>query len=292
MYVPTTGLQPMPVDSHARPLGRWHLSGVLLLLLASVVVAIGGWLDQPARELNDAALQRALITFAVARTLNGVISMAQGTEVAVQPAGVGVNFAPGQLLDPVNDLIESFSAVMLYASVALGTQKLLLSIGSGLWLSLLLTAATLAWLWLRQRCSPHAQLAGRLLLSIWLLRFAVPLITVGTESLFKLFLQPEYQRSSEELQLATDRLSSLSLQQVPAADPEESAVDRAGRWIVNSRSSLDIGARVEQMQQAATSAIGNVIDLIVVFLLQTVLIPCALLWLGWRLVRRRFASAG
>jgi hypothetical protein len=277
--------------AHAQPLSRTRLGGVVVALLLSIVVAIGGWLDQPARELNDAALQRALITFAVARTLNGVISMAQGTEVAVQPAGVGVNFAPGQLLDPVNDLVESFSSVMLYASVALGTQKLLLGIGSGLWLSLLLLLGTLSWLWLRQRCSPYARVAGRVLLSIWLLRFAVPLITVGTETAFNVFLKPEYQRSSEALSLASERITLLSAENQPESDPNESMIDRAGRWINSAKSSLDISARMEQLKEAATSAIGNVIDLIVVFMLQTVLIPSALLWLGWRLVRRRFGSA-
>jgi hypothetical protein len=276
---------------HAQPLSRLRISGVLIALLVSIAVALTGWLDEPARALNDAALQRALITFAVARTLNGVISMAQGTEVAVQPAGVGVNFTPGQLLDPVNDLVESFSSVMLYASVALGTQKLLLGIGSGLWLSLLLLATTLTWVYLRQRCSPYARTAGRVLLSIWLLRFAVPLITVSTESAFNLFLQPEYQRSSAELQSATERLSTLSAQNQPESNPDESLLDRAGRWINNAQASLDISARMEQLKMAATAAIGNVIDLIVVFMLQTVAIPSALLWLGWRLVRRRFGGS-
>lgn len=46
--------------------------------------------------------------------------MAQGTEVAVEPAGVGVIFTPGQILDPVNDLLEQFSNLMLAASVAFG----------------------------------------------------------------------------------------------------------------------------------------------------------------------------
>lgn len=35
-------------------------------------------------------LKRALVTFALTRTLNGVISVAQGTQLAFQPAGVGV----------------------------------------------------------------------------------------------------------------------------------------------------------------------------------------------------------
>ena len=80
-------------------------------------------LDAPAMQQVDAGLKRALVSFATARLLNGVISVAQGTEASVQPFGVGVTFAPGQILDPVNDLVEQFSHLMLAASVAFGVQK-------------------------------------------------------------------------------------------------------------------------------------------------------------------------
>lgn len=263
-----------------------RLGLLLVVLLLSCGVALSGWLDRPARALNDAALQRALVTFAVARTLNGVISMAQGTEVAVQPAGMGINFAPGQLLDPVNDLVESFSTVMLYASVALGTQKLLLAIGSGLWLSLLLVGGTAIWFWLRQRGSPATGTAARLLLAVWVLRFAVPLVTVGTEAAFNAFLQPEYQRSAEELDRSAIQLGTLSRNEQAQAEADEGFFDRASRWLDSASAALDVSARMAELQAAATTAIGNMIDLIVVFLLQTVAIPIGLLWFGWRLIRR------
>ena len=63
-------------------------------------------------DIIENALKNALVTFAVARTLNGVISAAQGTEVALEPGGVGVVLSVGEVLDPINDLIERFSAVI------------------------------------------------------------------------------------------------------------------------------------------------------------------------------------
>lgn len=277
-----------PVRTPDYPHPRWRLALLAILLALSVLGSVGGWMDKPARELNDAALQRALITFAVARSLNGVISMAQGTEVAVQPAGVGVQLAPGELLDPVNDLVESFSAVMLYASVALGTQKLLLTIGDDRWLSVLLAVLALWYLGLALKGAPLARTVGRWLLAFWLARFAVPLITLGTEALFHWLLEPEYQRSNAELTTATEHMASLQAeeqQQLP--DPDASFLERAGRWWDDTKASFDISARLEALQEAATTAISNMINLIVVFLLQTVAIPSALLWFGWAQVRRR-----
>lgn len=104
---------------------------IMALSLATMVFC--SWLaplDSISFQQADAGLKRALISFAAARALNAVISVAQGTEVSVQPLGFGVNFTPGQLLDPVNDIVEQFSNVMLAASVAFGVQKALIGIAT------------------------------------------------------------------------------------------------------------------------------------------------------------------
>ena len=82
---------------------RWLL---ILLVSATVLLSALTPVDRLAETQYQELFQRALITFALARTLNGVISAVQGTELALQPAGVGVTLTPGQVLDPVNDLVE------------------------------------------------------------------------------------------------------------------------------------------------------------------------------------------
>jgi hypothetical protein len=69
-------------------------------------------------EKVDAGLKRALVSFATARALNGVISVVQGTEIVAQPLGVGVTLTPGQLLAPINELVKHFSDLMLAASMS------------------------------------------------------------------------------------------------------------------------------------------------------------------------------
>ena len=60
------------------------------VIVLAVVGAATGHIDRASEEQAEDALKNALVTFAVARTLNGVISAAQGTEVALEPGGVGV----------------------------------------------------------------------------------------------------------------------------------------------------------------------------------------------------------
>ena len=103
-----------------------QLAITLMLLLLMVLIQEGS-LDRIGHEQTEAGFKRALLVFAVSRGLNGVISVAQGTEVAVEPVGIGLNFKPGEILDPINDLVERFSWVMLASSASFGIQRVLLA---------------------------------------------------------------------------------------------------------------------------------------------------------------------
>jgi hypothetical protein len=145
--------------------GRWF---VALALACAVALSWLGPLETAANAQVDAGLKRALLSFASARALNAVISLAQGTELAFQPLGMGVTVSAGQVLDPVNDLVEQFANLMLAASVAFGVQKVLLAIGAHWLVSLLFAGVALAWatFLLRRRRSPP-----------WLTRFLVVLVS-------------------------------------------------------------------------------------------------------------------
>ena len=100
------------------------------LAVLAVVTVLSGLIDDTSRRYASEAFTRALVTFAVARTLDGVISVAQGTEVAIEPGGVGVNVSAGHVLDPITDLGERFSAVILVAITSLWLQYGLLRVAT------------------------------------------------------------------------------------------------------------------------------------------------------------------
>ena len=241
-----------------------------------VAVVLGAWLaplDAPATAQVDAGLKRALVSFATARALNGVISVAQGTEVSVQPLGVGVTLAPGQLLDPINDLVEQFSNLMLMASVAFGVQKVLIAMGSYKLVSAGLTIAALGWLafQLRQQRSP-GWLSGALVVAL-MLRFAIPLATLGTDQLWQKFLAVDYSTSQRVIDNATGAVAQLN-------PPEPQAINQG--WLTEMKNWFaqngDVKARFERVKQAAEQATEHIIKLIVIFLLQTLVIPLFLMW--------------
>jgi hypothetical protein len=256
-------------------------------VVAVVVAAIAltGLADDASDAYADEAFKRALVTFAVARTLNGVISVAQGTEVAVEPGGVGVNFTVGQILDPINDLIEQFSSVMLVAASSLGLQQILLTMTGwwGMTALLVLAAAFLAtanW-WPGGVRKATESLALRIFLLTAFLRFALPALVVGTHIVFAAFLESEHDAATAVLEATSSQIEELNKEETPAAAGarDGSVMDRLGDMFDSSMQQLDVSGRIDRLRTSASSASEQIVNLIVIFVLQTIILPLVFLWL-------------
>jgi len=251
------------------------------MVLAALLVVAAAWfppLQQAADRQVDAGLQRALISFASARALNGLISVVQGTELSVQPLGVGVTLTLGQALDPVNDLVEQFSSLMLAAAIAFGVQKALLAIGAQGAVSLLLTVLVIAWVAWRWQARPAPPWLTGLLLVLLLTRFAVPLATLGSDFVFQRLLAQDYQVQQAAVDLASSELRELT-PKGPASADAKGWWERTKDRFEASVPSLDldqIKARLENLPE-------RIVGLMVIFLLQTMVLPILLLWGLWRL---------
>jgi hypothetical protein len=254
---------------------------LLALLVVLIPLAWLGPLDAAATRTVDDGLKRALISFAAARGLNAAISVVQGTEVSAAPAGMGVIFTPGQVLDPINDLVEQFSSLMLAASVAFGTQKVLIAIGAHPAVSLLLLAAAFAWAFRRWRGRTPPLWLSRLTLMLFLVRFAVPAVAVGSELLFEGFMAEEYHASRQVIETAADPLKML------AERPDSTRKDDAW-WPGLADVKERIQAAVERAQQVAERTAEHIVRLIVIFMMQTLVVPLALSWVLYRVGRAVF----
>ena len=264
-----------------------------LVALSLLLLAQQGLVDRAGMQYTESGFKRALVTFAVARGLNGVISVAQGTEVAVQPAGVGINFTPGEILDPINDLIERFSWVMLASTASLGLQKVLLQIFASPHFTLLLALTMgvgLVLLWRRGIGWEGLTLfCYRTTLLLLVLRFAVPVVALGNELLFTTFLQPQYESSTQGIMQARDDIGSINRASgVAGVTQDDSLLGRAREWYQSTLAGMDLEAVLQRYQQAAANVSEQLIQLIVIFLLQTVLLPLLFLWGIGRVLRQLY----
>jgi len=279
------------------PLARW-----LLVALVSITVLLSTLtpVDRLAEAEYDALFQRALISFALARTLNGVISVVQGTELALQPAGVGVTLTPGQVLDPINDLVERFSWIMLGATLSLGVQQVLLDVGQWWGVKLLLAVLGLLWLWVRlhnstrklPKSASSEQFLFRVFIIVIFIRFAVPLAMIANEGLYSLFLEERYVESTQVIESAGSEIKEAGADEVrtEVEEADSSVLDSLGRLLESTRNSMDIKQKVAYIAERASDLIEHLIQLSVVFILQTGILPIAFLWIFLQVFKQLFRS--
>jgi hypothetical protein len=211
--------------------------------------------------------------------------------------GVGMTLTPGEALDPVNDLIERFSMVMLASSTSIGIQKIFLQISSWPLFSGLYTCVfglTLLCLWLPALPVKIKSALFKASIILMFLRFSIPMVFITNEMTYNGFLDSGYE---ESITIMDNTRSELQLiqQQVPQANSNESAVeDQAGKsyWeklkeqanltdyfaTKISDVKLSISLQMIHLEEVTSKMITNIINLIVVFTLQTVVFPMLFLY--------------
>ncbi len=250
----------------------------LLIALLAAALALLAWLpftQQAGAEASRQGLKRALATYATVRAIDAAISVAKQTEVTLQPGGVGPGFGVGQVLDPLDDLVEQFSALMQWVLVAFGLQTMLAQLGAHTAVSLLLTLvlgalAVLTW---RGATTPRWLMRAAVVLLV--VRFAVPAYAVAAEFVHRTVLSGQY----TEAQRTLDRSrSGIDQESAPAA------VEQAPRWIDRWLPDWAKEARMPRLPGVGTIAerveqsIERLIDLAVLFLFETVALPLAFFW--------------
>tara|TARA_R110002096_G_scaffold101316_10_gene224049 strand:- start:599 stop:1435 length:837 start_codon:yes stop_codon:yes gene_type:complete len=266
------------------------------MIAALVALAMTGYVDDQGKAFTDTGIKRALVAFGIARGLNAIISTAQGTEIAVEPMGIGVTLTPGQLLDPVNDLIERLSWVLLASATALTIQELLLAFAAGIAFNGLLLAAsvlTLVCLWTTlPKRDAVLPVVAKITLALLIIRFTVPAMALTSETLYQGFLANRYDRSIETMSETSEQLTRLSATDAGDGAADKSFVDGLVSMFDAMRTTGEKSAiqqRIAAYRQVAESIADRVVTLIAVFVMQTLLIPLAFLWLALYAVRNVFA---
>ena len=274
----------IPIKKIITDAGSVKISLSILFILA-IIFTLNQTLDTSSKEYVDKSFKRAFISFGIAKSLNGVISVAQGTEVAIQPAGIGINLTPGQILDPVNDLVERFSWIMLMSTTSLGIQKIFLAMS--VWPAfsyILVFMLTLGLILLFTKTRKHYQFRIfilRISLILIVLRFVIPITGLANQGIYHVFLEKEYVSSTKILENTTEEIGKLNKNN-NFSQPnirKESVWESAKEFYKSTSEMLDINLKIEKYKQAATETTQHIINLIVVFLFQTIIIPLTFIFI-------------
>lgn len=275
------------------------------LMLVAVAMSWTGVVDRISSRYVDDALTQAFSAYAVARGVNGVVSVLQSISVG---GSLGASFAvsPGEALDPINDLVERYASVMELSIGSLLTQKILIGITSSRIFNVLLSAGVAAFmLSVLANAKPLRGVLFRTVLSLVFLRFAIVFAVLANGWVDVVFLREGINQNVAGVGDVSESVSTRIADPVKAEEPVED--DGLLNSLKNGLSDLsgkakgmwtqiDPGAAKEELEEA----IPGMVDLMAVFILKTLLLPLmflyglkrafSALW-GWRGAGSKLAVA-
>jgi hypothetical protein len=131
---------------------------------------------------------------------------------------------------------------------------------------------------------------GGLLAVLLIVRFSVPVTFIVSDALYRVFLDDRYQQSTQVISAAGSELERLGAVEANApVDTEESQAGLFGsftRVLDGAAEALDVRAKVQQISEKTANLIEHLIQLAVIFLLQTVILPIGFLWFLFFWIRK------
>jgi hypothetical protein len=243
-------------------LGQFEKFTQPILIMALLIVSWWGAVDNLAAYVNGESIKDAAIIYGVARSINGVISLIQSAEISAIVGSV----RPGELLDPMNDLIERFSSVMAWSLSSLVLQKVLLSVFSSYSFKVIFTiccALMLVLKWLP--LSTHfVSRAWSLFLIVASLRFSIAIVCALTAAVDQGFIQKIEQASLQTVQTFNSEIS-VGINDVAAIDEDakqEQAALQIKRDEINTTVKLtnaDIATLSEQLDTLPKRSLLDVV---------------------------------
>lgn len=246
------------------------------LLVIGIVLAAVVWLepiDAAAKAQVESSLKRAVATFAAARAMNSLLSVVQSASISAS-VGVGGSVHPGAVLEPLDDLVEQFSGLMLMATLSLATQRLLIEV-VGTWpVGLLLSGVWLAWIAMRWQGRAAPPWLSRLAIGMLCVRLVVPMVALASEATYRLVLSERYESSQAQIQ-------GTGVQELDRRQ-SEGLVERFKRWFEKA---ANVDKQIDALKDMADRWIDHLARLAAIFVVQTVLLPILFVWLMLRLYR-------
>ncbi len=264
---------------------NWNKLFIVAFSIIIVILAFTYIIDIKGKGLVDDSFSQALLVFGSAKALNAVISLAQGTELDLPFLTIAI----GEVLDPINDLIEQFSLVMLASLTSLGIQKILMNfVTSGFYNIVLACSVFIVNIWLFFRFTKDEKsriLFFKLTVILIFLRFAVPSMSFVNDLAYNSIVKPEYniEKLNENIIGVKDDVTKVMNETIK--EKEDKSI------LVKFTEKLDSSyytKKVEEYKNAVDNSSDYIISLIIAFVFQTIFLPLVFLFVLYHFIRGIF----
>jgi hypothetical protein len=239
--------------------------------------------DATADSYFREAITKAGLAYATCRVLNASVSIVKESSLHLEPAGVGVSLAVGQALDPIDDMTERLSDVLVTAITSLGVQKLAYEMGVSLappMLSVcLLILCLLMWVD-NERAAMLQKLTSRIFLLLLIARFCLPLSSMANRFVHEHFFADRISEANTALAIGSVDLEKLKTFSLPEIDGILGTIENSASFLRQQ------SAEFKQVLVDTVSNMGDIIESLLtltflyvgLFVIQVIVFPLLCFW--------------
>jgi len=173
---------------------RWR---ALLFVSVVIVLAWVGVVDSYAEDYINASLVTSSVSFGLARLFNATVSVLSTVTLNVPIVG---SIQIGEMLDPLNDLVEDFSSIMKYAISSLLIQKFLVEIFQTLYFKVFISVSGVLYLVCYYFSLSGLVVIYRVFLFACLCKFSIALVALASGWVDSAFVEPRIAQNNLALE--------------------------------------------------------------------------------------------
>jgi len=285
------------MTSAAKQIAAKSLIGILLAiaLFFSAGVQVPG-LDSTADAYFKDSITKAGVSYGVCRVINATVSVIQESSVQLEPAGIGLSLAVGQIVDPLNDMVERLSNVLVMSITSLGVQELAYEISitvvPQLLAVLLLLLSVLLW-FKNARILRLQRILMTVLVIAAIARFCLPISSMVNEFLQETFFEDKIMEANDKLTATTADIGKLDDVTVPKLDGFLGAIGNSASYL--KEKTVDFKDTIQVIMENKGVIVENLLRLtflyVGIFVIQVLVLPLLIFWFLMRIVNGLFLSA-
>lgn len=257
---------------------------LIALLAGNIAGPLNNYADKTLSPLEKSGQSYLLetskqvgIAFATARLLNGMLSMIEELEVSAE-LGVGASMSPGEILEPLDDLVERFSIVMLINFVTVNGLLLLGEIGKLIGLALVVPLGVfllIASMWGSKNTRATMAVAGYKMIVLGLfLYILVPALGAGSLLVDQIILKEKRVQAQQKMPEFVRQKVKDNTQAEQINHPADSGffdIFHFANEIKNNVSELK--EQLSQIRSSLPRIIESITEQIIVFVLKSIVLP-------------------
>jgi len=250
-------------------------------------------LDSTANTYFREAITRAGVTYATIRVINASVSIIKESSLELEPAGIGVSLAVGQALDPIDDMTERLSNVLVMAITSLGVQELTYEISVSLAPPILAAFLFLLSIlfWFKNKKTASLRRVTTTIFSVILIaRLSLPISSIVNNFIQVNFFTDKISDANMELALGIADLDKLKDFSLPEYDGLLGTIENSGIFLKQKSIYFKdvIATTVENMGSIIDSLLQLTFLYVGIFLIQVIILPLLIFWLLMRTVNSLF----